>query len=216
MLNSNGAGHDHGRRGSEEVSNGGGFREPTKRPAGGSHSRGIPRGTTLDFVAICPPCSFGDGSPRALRLEMTVVRLRGSSSNSSRPSASLIVIAALTGHPISNIPKVSCASAERARGSILLAERNRSSLRSRFTTSLLFSLAATASVVQQREISGSSAAPGPRHKRIRHKPANLIDMIRPQEQCQMVCGMLVTSRKVRRTSSCAWPSSTPARPIPAL
>jgi hypothetical protein len=119
------------------------------RQLGGSQSLGLRMGTTLDLGAMCGPGSSDDGTRRASRFAMTVVRLSGSSSNTSRPLASLIVIVALTGSPTSSIPKPSCGPAERGDASAIIASR--SSLCDRFTTCGLSSIAATASVVQKRE-----------------------------------------------------------------
>jgi hypothetical protein len=120
------------------------------RQLGGSQALGLPIGTTLDFGAMCGSGSFDDGTRRASRFAMTVVRLSGSSSNTSRPLASLIVIVALRGPSTSSIPKPSCGPAERGDGSTIIASR--SSFCDRFTSCGLSSIAAIASVVQKREL----------------------------------------------------------------
>jgi hypothetical protein len=136
---------------------------------------GLPTGTSLDFGATYRPGSFDNGTWRDSRLAITVVRLKGSTSNTKPPLASLTVIVALRGPPTSSIPKPSCGPAERGDVSTVAS---RSSLCERFTTCGLSSVAAIASVVQNCEFFRQSPAPAPRQSAIPHRPANPIRCVR--------------------------------------
>lgn len=135
---------------------------------------GFPTGTGLDFGATYRPGSFDSGTRRDSRLAMTVVRLKGSSSNRKAPLASLTVILAFRGPPTSSVPKPPCGPAERGNVSIVAS---RSSLCDRLTTCGLSSVAAIASVVQNCEFFRQSPAPAPRQSAIPHRPANPITRV---------------------------------------